>query len=236
MSSSRQRGGKSEQGCSAARGRTSAINFYLVAGLDAAGFSAANGLRGGRQEAFQSNPANPSFTGRVDYSPALGLNIGGSFFAGSSSADNDSIGSAPVTLLSADLRYDIGELSFKAVGAFASIGDADLINAKFGGNVADRIYGFYVEAAYNLLYVLDPTSEQSLDLFARFEKYDTQATTTGFAPLEQYNRTDILVGLTCKPTFNTAVKLDYTFFNNEVNSNAYPNMKQLNLGIGYSFF
>jgi hypothetical protein len=208
---------------------------YLMAGLKAQGFSASNGIRGGRQEAFESNPANPTFTGRVDYSPVLGLQFGASFFVGGSSADVDSIGDATVAMWSADARYAVDNFSFKAVGALASIGDADLINKKFRENVADKILGYYIEGAYNFMPVLCPESEQELFFFARYEKYNTQATTTNFNPLNQYNRNDIVLGLTYKPTYNTAFKFDYAFLNNKLNSGTNKNTKQLNLGIGYFF-
>lgn len=209
---------------------------YVLAGLDAEGFSAGSGIRGGRQEAFESNPANPSFTGRVDYSPMLGLQLGGSFFAGNSSGDNDSIGNAMVSLWSADVRYSFEDFSFRAVGALAAIGDADRINSRFNNNVADKIFGYYLEGAYNILPLIAPECEQELDVFARFEKYNTQASTTGFPKLAQFNRNDIVFGVTYKPTFNTAFKLDYTFINNALDAGAFKNSRQLNLGIGYYFF
>jgi len=210
--------------------------FYVLAGFDAAGFDARNGLRGGRQKAFMSNAANPSLTGRLDFSPEIGLQLGASFFIGNSSAGNDSIGNPVVSLWSGDARYTLDDLSLRGVAVVATINDADKINAKFGRNVADRIYGYYVEAAYNILSPLCPESEQQVNLFARYEKYDTQAATTGFPRLVQYNRNDVVLGITYKPTHNTAFKFDYTFFNNELNTDTFANAKQLNLGIGYYFF
>lgn len=208
---------------------------YVMAGLKAEGFTASNGLRGGRQEALESNPANPSFTGRVDYSPVLGLQLGASFFVGGSSADVDSIGNATVAMWSTDARYDVDNFQFRAVGAIATIGDADKINLQFGNNVADRIYGFYVEGAYNFLPLVCSDSEQEFFFFARYEKYNTQAATTNIAAISAYNRNDVVLGLTYKPTYNTAFKFDYTFLNNELNSGAAKNTKQLNLGVGYYF-
>lgn len=209
---------------------------YVVAGFNAKGFNANNGLRGGRQKAFESNPANPSLTGRLDYAPLPGLHLGGSFFYGNGSADNDSIGSANVGMWSGDVRYSTGDFSARAVGVYTTVGDAQKINARFGRSVADRMIGYYVEGAYNILPALCPDSDQELHAFARFEKYDTQSSTTGFARLTQFNRHDIVVGMTYKPTFNTAFKFDYTFQNNDLAAGAFPNTKQLNLGIGYYFF
>jgi hypothetical protein len=213
-----------------------AYQLYVVAGLKAEGFSASSGLRGGRQSAFESNPANPSVTGRIDYSPLTSLFLGGSFFVGSSAADEHEVGNAMVSLWSGDVRYTFENFAFRAVGAFGTIGDAEKINATFGGSVADRIYGYYAEGAYNMLPFLCGDTEEELNVFARYERYNTQASTTGFLPLNQHNRTDVVIGLTYKPTFNVAFKFDYTFFNNSINTGAFRNTKQLNLGVGYYFF
>ncbi|MEW6512357.1 MAG: porin, partial [Bacteroidota bacterium] len=98
--------------------------LYCTAGLKAAGFDGANGIRGGRQEGFESDPVNPSLTGRVDYSPVAGLEAGASFFAGNATGGEDSIGSVPVLVLSADARYALNLLSLRGVVAAISIGNA----------------------------------------------------------------------------------------------------------------
>ncbi len=60
--------------------------LYLVAGLDASGFSGKDGIRGGRQEGVQSKVTNPSVTGRMDYFQIQGMKLGGSFFLGNSAS------------------------------------------------------------------------------------------------------------------------------------------------------
>jgi hypothetical protein len=209
--------------------------LYCTAGLNAAGFDAANGIRGGRQEGFESNPVNPSLSGRLDYSPGTGLALGASFFAGGADAGIDSIGSAAVFLWSADVRYTVNRLSLRGVVADASIGDAGLINRRYGGNVAGRLFGYYVEGAYDILPLIDPASDANLLLFLRYERYNTQARTSGFTPLSQYDRSDIVLGLTLKPVFNVAVKTDYTWMRNALKGPGTRNTGQFNLGLGYFF-
>jgi hypothetical protein len=209
--------------------------LYVVAGLDAAGFTGANGVRGGRQEAFESNPANPSVTGRLDYSPLLGLILGGSFFAGNSSADHDSIGNASVTLLAVDARYSIDGFQFKGVFATTSIGDAKLINRQFGQSVADRIDGWYLEAAYDVLPLVLPETEHSLSPFVRYEKVNTQAAVTGLQAIRQFDRALTVAGITYKPTHNTAFKMDYSFASNKASQGSSRTMGQLNIGMGFHF-
>lgn len=209
--------------------------LYLTAGLNAQGFDAADGIRGGRQEGFESNPVNPSLTGRVDFSPAAGLALGASFFAGGANAGADSIGSAAVALWSADVRYTADQFALRGVVAVASIRDAALINGRFGGNVADRLFGYYLEGAYNVFPLIVPGSDMDLFVFLRYEKYNTQDRTTGFTPLAQYDRNDIVLGMTLKPIYNVAVKTDYTWMRNALNNPGARNTGQINLGLGYYF-
>jgi len=208
---------------------------YVVAGLRAEGFDAKSGLRGGRQNALESSPANPSFTGRIDYSPALNTQLGGSWFIGKANGNADSIGNATVAVFSVDVRQRVGDLELRGVGAIVSISNTDRLNARYGNMVADRMLGYYVEGAYNIMPVLCPESEQSLSLFARYERYNTQSSTTGFDRLKQYDRSDVVLGASYKPTYNTCFKVDYTFMNNALNTTSVPNTKQLNMGVGYFF-
>ncbi|TAK59945.1 MAG: hypothetical protein EPO24_07135 [Bacteroidetes bacterium] len=209
------------------------VNYqlYLMAGLKADGLSGSSGIRGGRQSGFESSPLNPSFTGRLDYIPQPDLRLGGSFYFGNTTEGIDSIGSGTVTLISGDVQYSIEKLSLRAVGAFISIADADKINAAYGNSVGDNIYGFYIEGAYDIMPYLCEESEHSLSPFLRYEKYNTQASVTGFTANENYDRNEITLGLTYKPTYNTVFKLDYQFLNNAAENNS----KLLNVGIGYNF-
>ena len=205
--------------------------LYLLAGLKAIGFSGRDGIRGGRQEALESSPINPSLSGRLDYLPVPQLKLAGSFFVGNTTEGNDSLGSGTLSIFAGDVQYSLGQFSLRALGAFESISDAAKINRAYGNEVADQIYGFYIEGGYNILYLVAPESDQSLAMFARYEKYNTHAKVTGFAAKPEYDRNEVVIGATYKPTYNTAFKLDYQFLNN----GAQANTKQLNIGVGYNF-
>jgi hypothetical protein len=207
--------------------------LYVVAGLLASGFEGSSGIRGGRQEALESSPTNPSLTGRLDYNPAPELKIGGSFFAGNTTDGDSAPGSGSLALLCGDARYSSGPWEFRALAAFETIGDADKINTAYGTDVGDNIYGWYVEGAYDILPLLAPESDHALSLFGRYEKYDTHAKVGSVVGTANslYNRNDVTFGATYKPTYNTVFKIDYQFFNSAGSSQA----KQLNLGVGYSF-
>ncbi len=209
---------------------------YLVNGLRSAGFSAAEGIREGRQEGREASFANPSFTGRLEWARP-GLKLGGSFWYGGTADADPALGTgafaAPITLLSADARYDVGAFLFRAVVASIWVSDAEAINTRYAAAVGSRIAGGYLEAAYNLLHALAPASSQKLNAFVRHERYDTQAAVpAGTAQDETLARRITTFGLSYKPTYNTAFKGDYQLLRNEAGTGA---TDVLSLGIGYQF-
>lgn len=209
---------------------------YLVNGLRAEGFAAAQGIREGRQEGQDATFANPSFTGRLEWARP-GLKLGGSFWYGGSASADSVLGrgsfAAPVVLVSADARYDVGAASFRAVVANVSVADAGAIDARYGTAVGSRIAGGYIEGACNLLHLLAPASAQKLNVFVRHERYDTQADVpAGIARDASLARRITTLGLTYKPTWNTAFKGDYQLVRNAAGVGEYD---VLSLGVGYQF-
>src|SRR5437899_1301582 len=89
--------------------------LYLVNGLKAEGFSAERGIREGRQEGKEASFANPSLTGRLEWARP-GLKVGGSFWYGGTANQDSVLGNgtfaAPITLVSADARYEVGGFMF----------------------------------------------------------------------------------------------------------------------------
>ncbi|HXO84232.1 MAG TPA: hypothetical protein VN803_01780, partial [Gemmatimonadales bacterium] len=122
--------------------------LYLVNGLRADGFSGEEGIREGRQEGREASFANPSLTGRLEW-VRPGLRVGGSFWYGGTTAGDTLLGTgsfdAPLTVLSADARYEVGGVSLRGEIANANVGDAEQINTLYGSDVGSRIAGGYVE-------------------------------------------------------------------------------------------
>jgi hypothetical protein len=213
-----------------------AYRVYLMNGLRAEGFSADEGIREGRQEGQDASFANPSLTGRLEWARP-GLKIGGSFWYGGSADQNSAIGTgtfaAPVTVLSADAQYDVGGFSFRGVVADVTVGDAALINGAFGGQVAHRISGGYVEGAYDVLRLLVPASPQRLAAFVRYENYDTQASVpVGLVRDDSLARRITTVGLTYKPVGGVVFKGDYQLRRNRAGIGG---VDVFRLGVGYQF-
>ena len=210
--------------------------LYLVNGLKAEGFTAEQGIREGRQEGKDASFANPSLTGRLEWTRP-GLKLGGSFWYGGTANQDSSLGTgafaAPITLLSADARYELGGFMFRGVVASIGVSDARAIDARYGNAVGSRIAGGYVEAAYNLLHALAPASSQRLNAFLRHERYDTQASVPiGIAKNDSLGRRITTVGLSYKPTYNTVFKGDYQVLRNEA---GVGEAEVLSLGVGYQF-
>ncbi len=209
---------------------------YLLNGLVANGFSAEEGIRGGRQEGKEATFANPSLTGRLEWARP-GLRIGGSFWYGGTAADDPALGSGTfdnaVALVSADARYDVGAFMFRGIVANVSIADADQINTVFGGQVGSRIAGGYVEGAYNLLRTLLPASSQQLNAFIRHERFNTQAgVPDGVTRDDALARRITTVGLSYKPVYNVIFKGDYQVRRNKA---GVGEDEQVSLGVGYQF-
>jgi len=210
--------------------------LYLMNGLKAAGFTAASGIRGGRQEGKEASFANPSVTGRLEWARP-GLRLGGSFWYGGSANQDSLLGTGAfdnaVALVSADARYDVGPFMFRGVVAHISVADADAIDAVYATQVGSRIAGGYIEAAYNVLSALAPASAQRLNAFLRYENFDTQAgVPAGVAKDETLARRITTFGLSYKPIYNVVFKGDYQLQRNKA---GFGEGELLALGVGYQF-
>ena len=210
--------------------------LYLLNGLRASGFSADEGIREGRQEGQDATFANPSLTGRLEYGRP-GLKVGTSFWYGGTAEQNPAVGTgtfdAPLFLVSADARYDVGAFQFRGEFANIHVGDADRIDVAYASGVASRITGGYVEGAVNLLQFLVPTSAQRLNAFVRHERYDTQADVpTGITDDPANARRLTTFGLTYKPLWNVAFKGDYQLRRNAAGTGE---GEILRFGVGYQF-
>lgn len=210
--------------------------IYLLNGLLAEGFSAEEGIRGGRQEGKEASLSNPSLTGRLEYGRP-GLKLGGAFWYGGSANQDSILGktafAAPFLVLAADARFDRGPLMLRGVVARISIKDAEEINTRFGTGVGSRIEGGYLEAGYNLLHLLAPRSSQKLNAFARHERYDTHAAVpTGTTRDPSLARRTTTLGLSYKPLWNVVFKGDYQLRRNKA---GLGEEEAVALGIGYQF-
>jgi hypothetical protein len=209
---------------------------YVMAPLDAGGFSAGEGLRGGLQKGVESRAPSAAFTARVEYLGLENLTLGGSTWIGKGHAD-DRFLDTPVRLFEADARYATDRLELRAQVAEAAITNAGAINLAIGRlvgvdpNIARSIRGYYTEAAYR---VWNSGAPRDLVAFVRYELANTQhRMPDGWLPLEEFNRRQWVTGITYYPDPDVAVKLDYTHVKNR--STVIKSPSSFNVGLGWWF-
>lgn len=211
---------------------------YVVTGLDASGFNA-GGLRGGRQKGARAKAEDFAFVGRLDWSPAPGVLVGGSAYAGDSGQDvrtpaGEDVG-VGTTMLEGHLEWRYRGLEFRALGVQAELDDVADLNAALGltGNrsVGERLLGWYLQLGYDL-FAAWPHGEQSLVPYARYEDYDTQdEVPAGFAASPANDIQILTLGLAYQPIDQLIVKADWQDFDN----GAGTGIDQINVALGYIF-
>lgn len=209
---------------------------YVVNGLKAEGFSADEGIRGGRQEGQQASFANYAITGRLEWArPGLKVGLAGLYggTADTNSAIAEGAFGAPLTVLAADLRWDRGPWSARALYSTISVGKAEEINATFGNDVGSRMQGGYLEGAYDLMPLVAGADHGRLDAFVRYEFIDTQAEVPAGTTADAANdRTIMTGGLSFRPTSDVAFKADYSVMRNAASAGE---GERFALGIGFAF-
>jgi hypothetical protein len=194
-----------------------------------------NGLRNGRQKGAQSTVNTPNFSTKVDYYGIQGLRLGLAGYFGRTQAEDDvdMIEGADVgiSMLGLDARYKKGRFSARGEFINASISDTEAYNTLNAADLGSKLLGWYLETAYNLL---SQEKEQELWAFARYEDYDTHASTDG-SLLKNYafDRNDITFGLSYKLAPGAVFKADYQIKDNGVDGSSSKN--QFNMGIGVWF-
>jgi hypothetical protein len=218
-------------------GRGWRYRAYVTSPLDAAQFTAEEGVRDGRQKGSDTNIGRPAVTGRVEYVGVRGLTAGASVWTGRSGFQFRPRFEVPVTVAEADARYSRDRVELRGQFAYTTIGNAGLLNDALGRavgvdpNVARALRGFYAEAGYR---VVSGRSWGDVGVFARYENFDTQyRMPAGYLPLQSLDRDAIVAGFTYWPDPDVAVKLDYSAVRNRSAVIGAPD--SINIGLGWWF-
>jgi len=147
---------------------------YLVTSLDAAGFSAGSGIRGGRQEGAEVEATDLALTARLDWVPVQGLLFGASLFTGDTAQGNPALDGARVTQWEAHAEWRARGFQVRGLFARTSLDEAAAVSALVGEDVGSQMNGYYGEAGYNVLAGRKDTGQELMP-FVRYESYDTQA-------------------------------------------------------------
>lgn len=218
-------------------GRGWRYRAYVTAPLNAAEFSADEGVRNGRQKGNRTNIGRAAVTGRVEYVGRRGLTVGTSVWSGKSGFAFRPRFDVPVHITEADVRYARNRLEGRAQLAQVRISGAGDLNdaiARTTGvspNVARTMRGGYAELGYR---VVSGARIGDIGAFVRYEDVDTQAGMPGGAvPLPQFDRTFWVAGATWWPEPDIAIKIDYVHQTNKSAVVKAPNA--FNIGIGWWF-
>jgi hypothetical protein len=207
--------------------------MYAMNGLNAKGFES-QGIAEGRQGGSFALAEDFAFTGRLDYTPpfAPGLLVGASTYMGNAGQDNRFRGKkvdAFTQLYEGHLQWHYRGLELRALGAWSHIGDAAALSAAKGESIGKESFGWYTEAAYDVMPLLSRDSIQYLAPFFRFERYDSLAeVASGFDNDGTYDRWIYQGGLTYKPIPNISIKADYRNIHSAVGQQP----DEFNLGVG----
>ena len=211
---------------------------YVVPGLNAAEFSAEEGIAGGRQQGSRADASDPAVTGRLEYRRA-GLTAGASVWRGGAGFGliRLDIETPTVAVSAVDARYRRGRHELRGQWSMVNIGGAADLNRALQAhngvspNIASRLLGAYGEAATRV----SPNAwAHEVVVFGRYEKFDTQnKMPAGFLPIEEFRRSAWVAGATYYPDPDVAFKFDVVRERNKSSVVRAP--WQVNLGVGWWF-
>ena len=217
-------------------GRGFRYRAYVTSSLDASRFDAEGGITEGRTLGFDASLRNPAKVGRLEYAGVRRLTLGTSFYTGHAGVNTPGVNPG-VSLYEFDGRYSKGRVDFRGLFANTWVSQAADLNRQLriqtgrNPNVASQMRGYYLEPA---VHVLPRRWRNDLILFTRFERYNTQQKMpAGYVPLDEFNRSSWVTGVTFKPHADVAVKFDYVVNRNE--SRLIQAINGINLGIGWWF-
>ncbi len=199
----------------------------LISALDSSGFSGDGFVQGGMQGKVEFDNADDlAVVVRGDYLLGPGILLGGSVYYGDSAGNRPRKNldvSAPVTLAEAHGRYGRGAWTVRGQYMLGFIGNAAEVtranyttyNASELGisktPVGSRAVAYFGEAGYDLLPILDLKAYGRLDVFARYEAYDSHAGTEGgISKVPRYDRRATSSGVNYAPRPGVIFKAVYS--------------------------
>lgn len=230
-------------------------SLALVNGLNSASFEHGSVIREGRFEGRDASANNLAVTASAQlYTGKIRTQLAGYYggTVGLKQEDADTLNlkagmfGTPVAIGEADIQYEQNGFSLRVLGSIISITKAFEINRAYANNTPQTAYGFYAEAAYNILENNKQQSNRQMILFVRYEKLNmnvkTPANGVEDGTLDQQH---IITGLTYLPIKNVAIKMDVRFLHtgkaNPLLTDAESalafnrNNTFLNIGLGFSF-
>ncbi|MGV3525137.1 MAG: hypothetical protein ACO1RX_12975 [Candidatus Sericytochromatia bacterium] len=185
------------------------INYetYIVQGLTD-NLADGNGLRGARGSLSSDNNGGKALTGRVGFSPFIGLDFGlGGYFSAIDPAEKKNLG-----MVIGDFSWSTGPWEFLGEGGFVAFDPTTQVLADgSSAPLLGPMWGYYLEGHYHLFpefladtFLANGFEQPVITLFGRVSQVDTDA-----SQLNQNDRLHLTLGLNYRPTTNTVFKLEY---------------------------
>lgn len=226
--------------------------LYLVNGFlsyDGEGkLRGTDGFRKGRQKGAESIFSFPNLSSKIDYYGIKGLKLGLSGYFGKSQstayeglnydneaavshADSTIVGTSMVGL---DFRYKVKGFQARGQVIYANNSNVKAYNSLTGKDLGEEFFGYYIEAGYDVFRFFKKDLNLELNLFARYENYDTHHKV--YSEMDQnlgFDRTDITVGAGLKLANGAVLKIDYQRFTDlDINT---AERNQINAGVAVWF-
>ncbi|MCE2402296.1 autotransporter outer membrane beta-barrel domain-containing protein [Candidatus Poribacteria bacterium] len=167
----------------------------IINGLDSTGFSSRHWIVRGHQLRFETvNAEAPAFVGRLDYAFHENATVGISGYFGDTAANRpkpDVNFDAHVGIVSLHGFYEVNAVRVRGLFLWGTLENADKlskVNRTLSNNlnvkrtpIGSSALGWYIEAGYDVLSLFRKakTSSHVLDVFARYDYYDTMASVEG---------------------------------------------------------
>lgn len=218
-------------------------------GVDGNSFKLKEHLRSTRQKGGEALAEDIALAARLDYSPMLNAKFGASVYTGKTTHDqqyalNDEMFDYPgarLTIWDLHAMYSWQGLDLRALFAMSHLQDSDELNriatqigSSSAGKIAKKMYGFYTEAAYDVMPWILGDTEQQLSPFLRFSYIDQHAKMAGdWDAKGRYEHRIWTTGISYKPHPNVVLKVDYRNF--DTLDNDHEREDEVNFGLGFVF-
>jgi hypothetical protein len=217
-------------------GRGWRYRAYAMAPLNAAEFSAGEGLADSAQQGSRAAVRHWAGTARLEYLGVPRLTLGTSIWRGRTTSGSPVL-DPRLTLIEADGRGRVGRLELRGEIAHVFLDQADGLNRLralregIDPNIASQMLGAYLEAAHPILPFPPP---REVVAFVRYEKFDTQyRMPTGYQPIGAFKGNAWILGASYFPDPDVVVKVDYTIGGNQSAVLAAP--RAFSVGLGWWF-
>ena len=209
------------------------MNGFLSYGESDYKLRGSDGLRKGRQKGAESVGTDANFAGRIEYYGLPKLKLGLSYYTGNTQTTAPETSSTQIglSMFGFDYRYVNGKLSSRGQYISASLSDTEAYNLAGSTDIGSAMGGYYVEGAYNLLPL---ESRQKLDMFLRYENFNTHQKTVGnLIANDAFHRSETTFGLSYHLANGAVLKADYQSKGTAVEDS--DAIGQFNLGLGVFF-